>query len=116
MKTFYFLRWQSPLLPTILTDYLTPPGTPIFFFIKMTAKDVLLLPRWLRSLSFLVMGQHEKNLEGVITELTIVLPRKGVVTNYLAYFYLSPLNQKESDLSHLGDLPDILHGHFDAKK
>ena len=26
---------------------------------------------------------------------------------------LSPQNQKESDLSHLGDLSDILRGHFD---
>ena len=29
---------------------------------------------------------------------------------------LSPQNQKESDLSHLGDLFDILCGHFDEKQ
>ena len=29
-------------------------------------------------------------------------------------FSLSPQNQKESNLSHLGDLSDILRGHFDG--
>ena len=40
----------------------------------------------------------------------------GVVTTPLENFFLSPQNQKESDRSHVGDLSDILHGHFDQKK
>ena len=33
------------------------------------------------------------------------------------FFFIRPKtrNQKESDLSHPGDLSDILHGHFDEK-
>ena len=34
----------------------------------------------------------------------------------LENFSLSPKNQKESDLSHLGDLSDILYSHFDEKQ
>ena len=46
--------------------------------------------------------------------LTLVL--RGLVTTTLENFSLSPKNQKESDLSHPGDLSDILRGHFDEKK
>ena len=35
--------------------------------------------------------------------------------NPLENFSLSLQNQKKSDLSHLGDLSDILRGHFDEK-
>ena len=52
-------------------------------------------------------------IEGKTTCLILILPRGG----YHLYqeFSLSPPNQKESDLSHLGDLSDILRGHFDEK-
>ena len=45
----------------------------------------------------------------VCNSLTLVLPGGGG-------FSLSPQNQKESDLSHLGKLFYILCGHFDEKK
>ena len=43
--------------------------------------------------------------------LTLVLP-----TTTLENFSLWPPNQKESNLSHLGDLSYILRGHFNEKK
>ena len=45
-------------------------------------------------------------------DLTLVLIR-GIAHSYL--FSLSPKNQTESDLSHLDELSNILHGHFDFK-
>ena len=40
---------------------------------------------------------------------------KGGGYRPLPDFSLSPQNQKESDLSHLGDLSDILRNHFNEK-
>ena len=47
--------------------------------------------------------------------LALVLPR-GWLPLPLEIFSLSPQNQKESDLSHPGDQPDILCDHFDGEK
>ena len=49
-----------------------------------------------------------------------VNPRRGgggVSYHHLHHGYPpSPQNQKESDLSHLSDLSDILRGHLEDKK
>ena len=46
---------------------------------------------------------------------TLVLPRGWGGYHPLRIFPVA-LNQKESDLNHLGDLFDIRRGHFDEKK
>ena len=43
-------------------------------------------------------------------------PPKKVVTTPLKIFSLPPQNQKESGLSHLGNLKYIICSHFDEKK
>ena len=56
--------------------------------------------------------------EGVVTLspfLTPVLPRGGGSCQSLADFPCRPKTEKESDLSHLGDLFDILRCHFDGQ-
>ena len=53
--------------------------------------------------------------ENEISHLSLILPR-GDGYHPLENFSLSPQNQKESDLSHLGNLKYILCGQFDEGK
>ena len=81
-----------------------------------------------RTLQFVLQWQKEKVAQYVInyTFASLWTPAvfiqfnpcltKGSVTNTLKNFSLFPQNQKESDLSHLGDISDIRYGHFDGKK
>ena len=84
-------------------------------------------PFWKQTLQFFELKQISAELKSTCTSdplsvpwttcfsgisyLTLVLP--GVVITPLEIFFLSPQNQKEGNLNHLGYLKYILCGHFD---